>query len=251
MKKKSYYTPSDIANACGIHSNTVRLYEKSGFVTLAKRDNNNYRMYTELHLLQFKLCRAIFDYPFTNSKIRAAGCYLLRTNAECDAVKTNLAYDRYMKAIQKEINLANEAIYTTKCWIKGGKSNSDKIISMSRKGLAAMLGITTESIRNWERNGLIYADSVGSNNEILYVGINVERTKIIYLLRQAGYSMSALYKCFFYSDKGDLQKAIDSLEETNYDEIFSAGDRWMSTLLQLREGAERILPILEQIKEIK
>lgn len=250
MNTKKYYTPIDIARDCGIHTNTVRLYEKSGFVTPAQRDQNHYRMYTELHKVQFQLCRAIFDYPFTNSKLRGAGCKLLYASAAGEIEQLRLAYENYVQAIWMEIDCAKEAVMVAQKWMQGKHSSLQENPAMSRKELAELLGVTTEAIRNWERNGLIFSDAVGAKKEKLYSGKQIERTKVVYMLRQAGYSMSALHKCLFCNAEGSWQRAIDSLEEADFEEIFSAGDRWMSSLLELWEGTKRIPPLLEQIEKI-
>ncbi|MCX8131591.1 MAG: MerR family DNA-binding transcriptional regulator [Clostridia bacterium] len=73
QKNKKSYNAIDLAKMFGIHPNTIRLYEKLGFISQAQRNTNNYRMFEELHVLQMKVCRSIFGYPFTNRRIRNAG----------------------------------------------------------------------------------------------------------------------------------------------------------------------------------
>ena len=50
MTKNRIYRPTEIANMYEIHSNTVRLYEKLGFISEARRSNNGYREYTDIHV---------------------------------------------------------------------------------------------------------------------------------------------------------------------------------------------------------
>lgn len=49
MKK---YRTSEVAEMMGIHPNTVRLYEEWGLITKPVREENGYRVFTDLHLCQ-------------------------------------------------------------------------------------------------------------------------------------------------------------------------------------------------------
>ncbi|SKC84603.1 MerR family DNA-binding transcriptional regulator [Maledivibacter halophilus] len=76
-KKKNKYNVSDLSKMFDIHPNTVRLYEKLGFIWQAQRNKNNYRVFNKLHVMQIKVCRSIFGYPFTNRRIRNSGNEIL------------------------------------------------------------------------------------------------------------------------------------------------------------------------------
>ena len=52
------YRTVDLARMFGIHVNTVRLYERYGLIPKAERTQSGYRIFTELHVEQFKLARA-------------------------------------------------------------------------------------------------------------------------------------------------------------------------------------------------
>ena len=52
------YKTIDIARRIGIHVNTVRLYEKCALIPKPDRLPNGYRVFTDLHIEQFKLARA-------------------------------------------------------------------------------------------------------------------------------------------------------------------------------------------------
>ena len=52
------YKTIDIARIIGIHVNTVRLYEKCGLIPKPERLGNGYRVFTDLHIEQFRLARA-------------------------------------------------------------------------------------------------------------------------------------------------------------------------------------------------
>ena len=58
MEHLTTYTTSQIARFAGVHPNTIRLYERLGFITAPKRRPNGYRVFTELHVSQVRFVRA-------------------------------------------------------------------------------------------------------------------------------------------------------------------------------------------------
>ena len=70
MDQPRTYTPSRIASAVGIHPNTVRLYERIGFITAPERLANGYRVFTDLHLLQVRLVRAALNVELVQNGLR-------------------------------------------------------------------------------------------------------------------------------------------------------------------------------------
>lgn len=63
------YRTSEIAEIIGVHPNTVRLYEELGLIPKPGRLPNGYRVFTELHIEQFRLPVSHF-----RSKCCRTGC---------------------------------------------------------------------------------------------------------------------------------------------------------------------------------
>ena len=59
MDQPRTYTTSRIASAVGIHPNTVRLYERIGFITAPERLANGYRVYSAADLDRLAIIRAL------------------------------------------------------------------------------------------------------------------------------------------------------------------------------------------------
>lgn len=55
------YRTSEVAEKIGIHPNTVRLYEELGLIPRPQRQGNGYRVFTDLHVEQFRLARLAFQ----------------------------------------------------------------------------------------------------------------------------------------------------------------------------------------------
>ncbi|MGE5528726.1 MAG: MerR family DNA-binding transcriptional regulator, partial [Patescibacteria group bacterium] len=56
---------TDLARAAGVHPNTVRLYERLGFLPPVPRGSNGYRLFNEEHLFCLRLARTALggDWP--------------------------------------------------------------------------------------------------------------------------------------------------------------------------------------------
>ena len=64
------YRTAEIARMIGIHPNTVRLYETLGLVSKPERRANGYRVFTELHLAQFRLARTALQVEVLQNGLR-------------------------------------------------------------------------------------------------------------------------------------------------------------------------------------
>jgi len=62
------YKTAEVAAIVGIHPNTVRLYEKWGLITKSERQENGYRIFTDLHIMQIKLARTAFQIEILQNK---------------------------------------------------------------------------------------------------------------------------------------------------------------------------------------
>lgn len=54
---KQTFSTSQVAQIIGIHPNTVRLYEELQLITPPERKANGYRIFTDLHIRQFRIAR--------------------------------------------------------------------------------------------------------------------------------------------------------------------------------------------------
>lgn len=250
QQNKKFYKPVELAALYGIHPNTIRLYERLGYISPAERTTTNYRKFTKLHVLQIKICRCIFGHPFTNRRIRNAGNEVLWASAKKQwDIGTQHAY-YYMQVIKQEYDLAQKTADVLQIWINPEKEMKlfDEQKNLSRKEVAELFGITVEAVRNWERNGLIFSDLSGSKNEKLYSNTDLERIRVVYMLRQAGYSIAAIHHSISMYERGQSNMALSVLNNPEHDELISVGDRWMYELSKLLDAAQKIPPIFEEMK---
>lgn len=242
------YKPSDLAKLFGIHSNTIRLYERMGYISPAERKDNNYRAYSDMHILQMKVCRCIFGYPWTTTRIRNAANEVMWSSGKMqwDMGKRNARI--YLQVVSQEFDLALKTADILQSWAdphtKHIRTNHE---NLSRKAVAELFGITVEAVRNWERNNLISSDLKGPDDEVLYRGADLDRLKVIYMLRQAGYSIAAIHHSISMYDKGQSDQVVPALHEPEPDDLISVGDRWQYELSKLLAAAQKIPTLFDEL----
>lgn len=253
MNENKIYQPIDLARMFDVHPNTIRLYEKSSYISKAARNQNGYREFTELHVLQLQICRCIFGYPFTKRHIRDTGNNLLHSIAKLDWRMSRNAYEKYIEAIRQEIILAERAGEILLDWSNSKSDSAKKIASKkySRKEVAEMFGVTIEAVRNWERNGLVHAIDSEAAKRALYSEEMLDRFYVIYMLRQSGYSISAIHRSMRNFDQREHTNVLNSLHQPDQVELISVGDRWLYELKKLEKNGTDIPEIIDQLMTLQ
>lgn len=242
MAKAAYFRTSDVASAVGVHPNTVRLYEAWGFLPAIPRNRAGYRLFTAVHLEQMRLARIALQWPYPGGKKPVAD--LVKYAAEGDLGRAmELAY-HYLANVRAERAHAEAAAEFLEQWARGHVT--DAMPHPLRIGeAAARLGLTTDMLRNWERNGLLHVPRDAANGYRAYGTAEVGRLRVIRMLRQAGYSLMAILRMMLQYDAGlttDLRGALDTPRPD--EDVAFVADRWLSTLL---EAEQRALDIIQQL----
>jgi len=246
MEKK--YTTSQVAQILSVHPNTIRWYENTGLISPAARLPNGYRQFDGKHLIQLRICRLIFGSPYTNKSIRGAAFEILHALKEGDIGISLLLAKKYKHQLEKEYASALKTAAMLKEWTDRKPLPADGK-SYTRKEVAALLGITTEVVRNWERNGLVCVNRRGRKNEQVYGELDVMRFRVIYMLRQNNYSIAAIHNSLSQYDQGNSMGAALALNQPAADPesiYMSAGDHWLEVLGELSRSAETMIQIITE-----
>ena len=75
----------------------------------------------------------------------------------------------------------------------------------------------------------------------------LDRFHVIYMLRQAGYSISAIHRSMSSFDHKEGKNVVVSLHQPDQDELFSVGDRWLYELRKLENEGIQIPNIINQL----
>jgi DNA-binding transcriptional MerR regulator len=246
--KKSYKT-SEVADIIGIHPNTVRLYEDLGLIPKPKRLTNGYRVFTDIHLEQFKLVRTALKVEVLQNGLRKKVIDIIKTSASGDFDQALYLAECYLRQIKKEQKDAEEAITIAEQIIRGNRQNNDSTV-FTRKETADRLQTSMDTLRNWEMNGLLTIKRK-ENGYRIYTDEDIRVLKIIRSLRCGNYSLAAILRMVnaLSNNPGvSIREVINTPKES--DDIVSACDQLLTSLRDAENNAIKMLTQLEKIKKI-
>ncbi len=96
---------------------------------------------------------------------------------------------KYIEIAENEIAYATEAAHIVNTLLESTNHEAETI--MKRKEVSEALGITMDTLRNWEMNGLISIKRK-ENGYRVYNQEDLKQLKIIRSLRTANYSLSSI-----------------------------------------------------------
>ncbi|KUG03247.1 transcriptional regulator, merr family [hydrocarbon metagenome] len=242
MKQPTYST-KEIADLSGVHPNTVRLYESWGYISSPQRLKNNYRVFTDLHLIQMKLARTALPgpYPVDGKQVHQLVKEFASGNLE---VSLDLAKE-YLQKVQVEQKRAFKALSILDDWFVCRYSQYDDVLIKGRKKAAQEIGVTLDTLRTWERNGLfaIHKDDLG---KLTFTQQDLEKIEVIRLLRNCGYSISSLLRVFNLSDTVQEKPSLLLSLPGNDEDFFYVTDRFVQYLQDHKERAEHLISMIEK-----
>ena len=239
---------SDLARAAGVHPNTVRLYVEWGLIPPVERTPAGYRLFTEHHLDCLRLARTIYAAQYPGRGFRALGTSIIQRAVVDDWTGALEGAYELQAAVRVELAHAIQAADLLEHWAQTMDAVPDDAAEpLSIGEVSGQLDVSIDVIRNWERNGLIRVPRNSHNNYRLFGKKEIERMRIIRMLSRAGYSHMAMLRMFLELDRGqtrDLKKALDTPRPD--EDIFSAADRWLTTLHAQEELAQRVIEFIKE-----
>jgi len=242
---RRYLRTSDIAKAVGVHPNTVRLYEQWGFLPPIPRSAGGYRQFTQAHLDQMRLARTALHGGWPGKRIRRSAAALVRQAASGDLGGALEQAYHHLAIVQAERAQAEAAAELLERWAQG--TAADATSEPLRIGeVAKLLDVTTDMLRNWERNGLVEVPRDPRNGYRLYSAAEIGRLRVIRMLGRAGYSLMAILRMLLRLDQGekdDLRRVLDTPRPD--EDVYFAADRWLSALAEQEQRAQSMIAQLE------
>lgn len=245
MKK---YRTSEVAEMMGIHPNTVRLYEEWGLITKPVREENGYRVFTDLHLCQIQAARLGFEIEILQNGLRKKIVDMIKTCAKCDFDGAIRQTEEYLVQLKKERASAEEAIKIVQDILHGEIHENQ--LSLKRKEVSRYLAISVDALRNWEMNGLMTIKRK-ENGYRIYTDADIRQLKIIRVLRCANYSLEAIRRMMQQlseNPEADIREILDTPRQNG--DIISACDRLLLSLSKAEINAGKILTLLKEMKEM-
>lgn len=229
----------DIARALGVHVNTIRLYEATGYLPVIPRDPNGYRHYSALHLEQARLVQLTLRWPTIGDRTLLLDLITRAAGGDV-GMAMELAY-QYLARVRVERTYAEAAVEFLERWAAGQLLDTQRK-QVSIGAAARQLGVSVDQLRGWERNGLIAVPRDPANQYRRYGAAEFGRLRVIRTLAQAGYSQMAILAMLRQVDAGkttDLRAALDLPPDEA--SIYTVADRWLSTLGEVEGRAQAVI----------
>lgn len=240
------YRTSEIAAMIGIHPNTVRLYETLELIPRPERRPSGYRVFTDLHVAQFRLARLAFEVEVLQNGLRKKMVRVVKASAAGDYDGALALAGEYLAQVRREQANAEEAVVLAGQILSG--ENAECARSLTRREASEYLGISMDTLRNWELNGLLTVKRM-QNGYRIYTSGDIRRLKIIRSLRCANYSLQAILGmlCQLSRDPAiDIRQALDTPRGDA--EIIAVCDKLISSLSAAESNAKKIIGILREMK---
>lgn len=240
------YKTSQVAAVIGMHPNTVRLYEEWGIIPRPERKENGYRVFTDFHIDQIRLARTAFQIEILQSGLRKKIFQMVKLSAAGkfdDALSLTQAY---LSGLLQERDNAEDAIRIVKQIISG--ENQENRAFMKRKEVSEYLGVSMDTLRNWETNGLL-AVKRKENGYRIYTDDDIKRLKIIRALRCANYSLEAILRMIQQLSKNpnvDIKTVLNTPRPS--DDIISACDQLIRSLSAAEKNAIILMEMLQKMR---
>lgn len=242
------YKTSEIARNIGIHPNTVRLYEDLNLIAKPERRANGYRVYTELHMEQFRFARMALKVEVMQNGIRKQAVQLIKILAAQDYDQAISLAKQLIQQLKSEQKNAEEAIAITQSILNVDLPNNSPLL-LTRKKTAELLQISIDTLRNWEMNGLLTVKRK-QNGYRVYTEADIRRLKMIRSLRCANYSLASILRLLNALSSNSEVNIRDIINNPNENEdIVSVCDKLLTSLQHAEINAEEMLAHIYQMKK--
>lgn len=241
------YKTAEVAAMIGVHPNTVRLYEAWGLIPVAERKANGYRVFNAFHIQQFQLARTAFQIEVLQGGLRKKIVDVVKLSAQGNFDGAILLTKEYIFDVRKACDEAEDAICIVQQLLSGPGQNSTTLLT--RKEASEHLGISMDTLRNWERNGLLTIRRK-QNGYHVYSEQDIKRLKIIRSLRCANYSLEAILRMLQQLSKNpnaDIKLALNTPRRD--EDIISVCDKLMISLSSAEKNALKMLDMLQEMKK--
>lgn len=244
MVNSRYYI-KEAAEKTGVKAGTIRFYEKVGFLEPVARMSNHYRVFNERHIYQIQICSLVFG-GFVNTRLRKVSMDIIPAAKDWDLEAYDRATRNYLQAIEQDIVRTKKAVSIVTRQIDQDENDEREY---SKKEAAELLGVTPETIRNWERNGLLEPKPPYSRR--IYRPAEIRRMYMIRFLLDTGYSCMAILRFLTEYDAGQDQKASGFLLGTVADqELMSKTDQYLKSLMTARAQADALCRLLKDMQKL-
>lgn len=193
------------------------------------------------------LARTAFQIELIHSNLRRTMVAMIQSAAKQNFIEAHKYLELYQQTIDAELIKAKNAAYISeKLLLPQRELPSTK--EYSRQSVATSLGITVDSLRNWELNGLVHSKRK-SNGHRYYTKHDLRIIQIIQVLREAKYSLEAILHLLNEFSINPKINITTTLDQPNMEsEIISVCDQLITSLKQGKKNANELKTMLIELE---
>jgi len=146
--------------------------------------------------------------------------------------------------VEHEKARALEAMSILDKWFEQKTGDNNKLVVIGRCQAAAEIGVSVDTLRNWERNGL-FSVARNDQNQLAFSEWDMEKIRVIRLLRNCGYTISSLLRVFGDEEKLSEKPSLLLSLPINNTDFFYVTDLFLDYLDEHSDRAKRIIDFIE------
>lgn len=210
MMAYPYLRPHDLALAGHISVQQVRNYEASGLLPLAQRSPSGYRLYTRQHLAALKTVKRLvpgYGWPCTSAIMQA----LHRSDLSAALA---LIDERHGELARKRCQV-EQTLSALRALASGSPPEQGPAhpVHLHVGEAARQAGVRVSALHFWEQQGLLHPDREPYSRYRLYDRRQLQRLRVVALLRAAGYPFDAIRSVLDELATGQPERAIVAVEK--------------------------------------
>ncbi|GGY73624.1 TioE family transcriptional regulator [Streptomyces omiyaensis] len=188
----AYFRPADLAQEHGISPQTVRNYERDGFLPPADRTDSGYRRYTERHAAALRAYRALVP-----AHGYAEGGTIMRAVTEGRVDDALTAVDRSHAELLRDrgtLDAVGKVLthLTRRADGASWRAPAPPAHPFTIGELAHRLGVSVATIRKWEEVGVLVPDRRPDTNHRTYDADDVRDAELAHFLRRGRYPLELI-----------------------------------------------------------
>ncbi|HEY1350435.1 MAG TPA: MerR family transcriptional regulator [Ktedonobacteraceae bacterium] len=210
MELRRALRPIDLARSAGISVQQVRNYESLGLLPVALRSQSGYRLYTQRHLAALKAARGLaggYGWSAMLKIMQALHQQDLSTAlAMIDERHAELASKR--RECEQTLTALHALAAQPESRQRARPPQALRVGEAARK-----VGVRVSALHFWEQQGLLQPLRDRSSHYRLYDEQQMQRLRVVVLLREAGYTFPVIRSVLDELAAGRPEKAIVAVEK--------------------------------------
>ncbi|MFZ5815822.1 MAG: MerR family transcriptional regulator [Bacillota bacterium] len=209
-----YLRPVELARSVGLSAQSIRKYERWGFLPPAERSPAGYRRYTARHLEALQTARAmIAGYGWMPALRIMREVHRGQPEAVPAMVDERHAELHRERKMLEETLTALRAVAGVQPEPQPGKGPTGRRALLTVGEAARRAGVRPSAVRFWEAHGLLRPRRDPESGYRLYDEEEVRRLQIVTLLRKANYGREVIRAVLAQLTAGRLDEAVTAAEE--------------------------------------